>query len=144
VKNPEGESSVDKGEKEKQAEELALHLAEELARAQEALMQIQQSKFVAEQAHKEAMEAVETKIAEIEQDSSDRVRQTSTKEPRHGEPHHVQSTMHKDHRARQRGRVILVSFSCHSFLPPTCDTPWPFDIVPGVLMRRVSRTGAQA
>ena len=50
-----------------------MHLAEELARAQDALMQIQQSKFEAEQAHKEAMEAVETKIQEIEQDSSDRV-----------------------------------------------------------------------
>lgn len=67
------EEKLDKGEKEKQAEELAVHLAEELARAQDALMQIQQSKFVAEQAHKEAMEAVETKIAEIEQDSSERV-----------------------------------------------------------------------
>ena len=33
---------LDKGEKEKQAEELAVHLAEELGRAQEALMQIQQ------------------------------------------------------------------------------------------------------
>ena len=71
-----GGAEVDPAEKsarEKEAEELAVHLAEELARAQDALMQIQQSKFEAEQAHKEAMEAVETKIQEIEQDSSDRV-----------------------------------------------------------------------
>lgn len=36
-------------------------------------MQIQQSKFAAEQAHKEAMEALENKISHIEEESSDRV-----------------------------------------------------------------------
>jgi predicted nuclease with TOPRIM domain len=36
-------------------------------------MQIQQSKFAAEQAHKEAMEQLETKIMQIEEESSDRV-----------------------------------------------------------------------
>lgn len=36
-------------------------------------MQIQQSKFAAEQAHKEAMEQLENKIMQIEEDSSDRV-----------------------------------------------------------------------
>ena len=71
AKGKQGE--VDKGEKEKHAEELAVQLAEELARAQEALMQIQQSKFAAEQAHKEAMEALENKISHIEEESSVRV-----------------------------------------------------------------------
>lgn len=55
-------------------EELALHLAEELSRAQDALLHIQQGKYEAEQQHKEAMGQVEERIVQIEQNNSERIR----------------------------------------------------------------------